>query len=249
MPPRRRGPPVAPARTWLATVGWRRSGGPITSRDAAHGPPSKTARPRRRMPIRAGRGDPEEEAITASVRAPRAAASSVPGVVHEGLHLGREVPRARIHHVDRCRRRVPVAQNALEPARTQFLHAAKRRKKRDASRRSPLREERRMSLDHQARGDSATCADSSPRFRGAAVLDAGAEEQAVVFLQIVRGLGTAALLEVRGRRDEEPRHACRGSSRSASSRRACPLGCRGRSAPRPSRPARPVQRSSIRTSG
>ena len=53
-------------------------------------------------------------------------------VLHEGLHLGRQVPAARIHHLDSRGRSAPTGKEALQPASAQILRALELGKKRDA---------------------------------------------------------------------------------------------------------------------
>ena len=106
-------------------------------------------------------------------------------MVDEALHLRREVPRARIHDVDRRRRRVPVAKHAVELARSQVGRALKRGEQRDAETARYRRVEEIHVADQEARRHRDL--DGGPRLFDAQrdVGRARAEQQTVVRLQIL----------------------------------------------------------------
>ena len=68
------------------------------------------------------------------------------------LHLRRDVARARIDDVDRCRRGLPIAEHALEPLAAEVVHAKIRGKKRDAQAGQRGGVEDIEVAHHQARG-------------------------------------------------------------------------------------------------
>lgn len=79
---------------------------------------SRAARPPGRAPHAAVEQSRCAASELESVELPRRRRHARVQVIDEALHLGRDVPCARVHHVKECGRHVPVGENPRESART-----------------------------------------------------------------------------------------------------------------------------------